>query len=305
MRPARAAEMRAKRRAGIGSIPSDEDVRRASITHHTPREASMIPFRVVDAFTDRPFGGNPAAVVLLDRWRPDEWLQLVGREMNLSETAFLVARGGSEFELRWFTPKVEVALCGHATLAAAHALWEAGTVPRAPLGFSTKSGTLTAAPLPSGEVELNFPATPATPAAAPPGLLDALGAKAVAVARNEFDYLVEFGSEGEVRSLRPDFAQLGGTDCRGVIVTARSDDPRYDFVSRFFAPKAGINEDPVTGSAHCCLSEWWGEKLGKVEMVGFQASERGGVVKVVRDRGRVNLIGRAVTVCRGELLVPE
>jgi PhzF family phenazine biosynthesis protein len=136
-------------------------------------------------------------------------------------------------------------------------------------------------------------------------LLDALGAEAVSVGRNEFDYLVELGSAEEVQSLRPDFGKLAATECRGVIVTATSDDPRFDFVSRFFAPQAGINEDPVTGSAHCCLSEWWGEKLGKAEMVGFQASERGGVVKVVRDSGRVKLVGRAVTVSRGELLVAE
>jgi PhzF family phenazine biosynthesis protein len=264
----------------------------------------MIPISVVDAFTDKPFAGNPAAVCVLEMWPADEWLQLVGREMNLSETAFLVPRGGNEFELRWFTPRVEVALCGHATLAAAHALWEGGRAARAAVGFHTrKSGRLTATPRPTGEIELDFPAKPSAPVAAPAGLLEALGAKAVAVGHNEFDYLVEVASECELRGLRPDFAKLIAAECRGVIVTARADDSRFDFVSRFFAPKAGIDEDPVTGSAHCCLSEYWGEKLSKSELVGYQASERGGVVRVVRDSGRVKLVGRATTVWRGELLV--
>jgi PhzF family phenazine biosynthesis protein len=264
----------------------------------------MIPITVVDAFADRHFSGNPAAVCLLERWPSDEWLQLVAREMNLSETAFLVPRAAGDFDLRWLTPRVEVALCGHATLASAHVLWESGRGDRSPLGFHTKSGRLTAIALPSGEIELDFPAKPATTAQAPPGLLEALGTTVVAVARNEFDYLVELASEDDVRALHPDFVKLAVTDCRGVIATARSADPRFDFISRFFAPRAGVNEDPVTGSAHCCLSEWWGEKLGKSAMVGFQASERGGIVKVTRDRGRVKLAGKAVTVSRGELLVP-
>lgn len=266
----------------------------------------MIPLSVVDAFTDRPFAGNPAAVCVLDRYPSDAWLQLVGREMNLSETAFLVNRGSNNFSLRWFTPCVEVALCGHATLASAHALWESGIAHRSQLAFDTKSGPLFAVPLPDGQIELSFPPKPATPCEPPPGLLTALGTDAVAVGKNEFDYLVELPSEAAVRALRPDFVKLAQTACRGVIVTAKSDDPRFDFVSRFFAPQEGINEDPVTGSAHSCLSEYWGPKLDKTEMVGYQASERGGVVRVVRDlsRGRVKLLGRAVTVTRGELLTP-
>jgi PhzF family phenazine biosynthesis protein len=265
----------------------------------------MIPLSVVDAFTDRPFGGNPAAVCVLERWPSDEWLQLVGRELNLSETAFLVPRSVAEYELRWFTPRVEVALCGHATLASAHALWESGTAPRGSVAFHTRtSGALSAVPLPSGEIELDFPAKPAKPWAGPVELCKALGTSGVAAGKNEYDALVELASEAAVRDLDPDFDHLQRIDCRGVIVTAKSDDPRFDFVSRFFAPSAGINEDPVTGSAHCCLAEWWGDKLGKSEMVGYQASERGGVVRVVRDRAnaRVKLIGRAVTVSRGELL---
>ncbi len=268
----------------------------------------MIPLSVIDAFTEVPFGGNPAAVCLLDEMKPwpsDAWLQKVGREMNLSETAFLRRHEGCEYELRWFTPTVEVALCGHATLASAHFLWESGKAKGEVLTFQTrKSGPLAASRLPTGEVELDFPARPAKPCDPPPGMLEALGAKAVTVGHNSDDYLVMVSSETEVRSMRPDFARLAATECRGVIVTAKSADPRFDFVSRFFAPAAGVNEDPVTGSAHCCLSEWWGEKLGKSELTAFQASERGGVVRVKRDRGRVKLIGCAVTITRGELLVP-
>ncbi|MBX9580217.1 MAG: PhzF family phenazine biosynthesis protein [Gemmataceae bacterium] len=262
---------------------------------------------VVDAFTDRPFGGNPAGVCLLDRaWPSDRWLQLVGREVNLAETAFLVRRSAAEYDLRWFTPAVEVDLCGHATLGSAHALWENGPAPRERLTFHTKSGPLTAAPAVGGQIELDFPVTPSTACEPPAGLLDALGAAAGWVGRSCFDYLVEVGSDAEVRALRPDFRRLVALGCRGVIVTAKSADPAYDFVSRFFAPGAGIDEDPVTGSAHCCLADYWGKKLGKDEMVGFQASERGGVVRVIRRDDRVGLVGRAVLMSRGELLVkPE
>jgi predicted PhzF superfamily epimerase YddE/YHI9 len=262
----------------------------------------MIPLSVVDAFTDVPFGGNPAAVCLLDCWPTDACLQLVAREMNLSETAFLVPRSENAFELRWFTPKVEVALCGHATLASAHFLWGSGTTTRDDLTFHTRnSGALAARRLPSGEIEMDFPPRPAIPCEAPPGLIEALGASAVAVGRNSDDYLVEVATEGEVRTLAPDFVRLARTESRGVIVTTKSDDARFDFVSRFFAPAAGIDEDPVTGSAHCCLSEWWGPRLGKDEMTGFQASKRTGVVRVVRANGRVKLIGRAVTITTGHL----
>jgi predicted PhzF superfamily epimerase YddE/YHI9 len=262
------------------------------------------PLYVVDAFTDRPFAGNPAAVCWLDSWPDDVWLQNVGREMNLSETAFLVRRDGVEFDLRWFTPAVEVSLCGHATLASAHAIWDSAALPQMPLVFHTKSGPLTAAPLPTGEIELDFPARPATPAEAPAGFLEALGAKAKWVGSNGDDYLIEVATAAEVRMLIPDFKKLAATKCRGVIVTARSDDASFDFISRFFAPGSGIDEDPVTGSAHCCLSEHWGPKFGKSEMIGYQASARGGVVRVNRRGDRVGLIGRAVTVSRGVLCVP-
>jgi predicted PhzF superfamily epimerase YddE/YHI9 len=244
-------------------------------------------------------------VCVFDRYPPDEWLQLLGREMNLSETACLVHRSDGEFDLRWFTPAVEVALCGHATLGSAHALWENGFADvRRQVTFHTHSGPLTASRLASGEIELNFPAKPASPASPPPGLLDALGTTAVWVGRNQFDYLLELSDERVLRRLTPDFGKLAAVECRGLIVTSRSDDAQFDFVSRFFAPGAGINEDPVTGSAHCCLAEYWGEKLGKAEMTGYQASARGGVVRVLRRGVRVALIGRAVTISRGELLVP-
>lgn len=258
-----------------------------------------IPLFVVDAFTDKPFGGNPAGVCVLESWPSDGWLQNVGREMNLAETAFLVRRAECDFDLRWFTPAVEVALCGHATLGSAHALWENEYAPRKKLSFHTHSGVLTAMPV-TGGIELDFPATPATPCNPPEGLLESLGVSAVSVGRSEFDFLVEVESEAAVRKVQPDFARLGTVACRGVIVTSRSD--QYDFVSRFFAPAAGVPEDPVTGSAHCCLAEFWGEKLGKTEMTGFQASARGGVVRVVRGGGRVKLIGRAVLMTRGVLL---
>ena len=263
------------------------------------------PLYVVDAFTDRPFGGNPAGVCLLERaWPSDRWLQQVGQEVNLAETAFLVRRAETEYDLRWFTPAVEVDLCGHATLGSAHALWEYDHAPRRTLTFHTRSGPLTASPAGDGQIDLDFPVKPAKPCDPPPGLLDALGASAVAVGRNSFDYIVEVHSDAEVRALRPDLRRVAAIECRGVIVTARSADGAYDFVSRFFAPASGIDEDPVTGSAHCCLAEYWGQRLGKSDLVGYQASARGGVVRVARRGDRVGLIGRAVLVSRGELLVP-
>jgi len=266
----------------------------------------MTPLSVIDAFTDAPFAGNPAAVCLLpaaESWPSDAWLQNVAREMNLSETAFLRLRTGGEYELRWFTPAVEVALCGHATLAAAHYLWEAGAEQELLMFQTQRSGLLLATRSAGGEIELDFPAQPATACAPPDGMVDALGTPAVAVARNADDFLVEVATADAVRALKPNFPALAQAECRGVIVTAASDDPKYDFVSRFFAPRAGIDEDSVTGSAHCCLAEYWGERFGKSELTGFQASARGGVVRVGRDGTRVKLIGRAVTVTRGELLV--
>jgi len=266
------------------------------------RAANPLSFYLVDAFTDRPFAGNPAVVCPLSAWRDDAWLQLVAREMNQSETAFVVENCDG-FDLRWFTPKVEVDLCGHATLASAFALWQAGFAKRGELiRFSTRSGILTANPQ-GDEIELDFPLKPQQSAQAPSGLTAALGIEPLYVGRNQFDYLVEVDSAQTLRQLTPDFSRLSAVECRGTIVTARSDDPQYDFLSRFFAPAAGILEDPVTGSAHCCLADFWGKRLGKTSLVGYQASPRGGIVRVTVERDRVRLGGRAVLVGQGELLV--
>lgn len=262
-----------------------------------------IPIYQVDAFTDEPFRGNPAAVCLLPEAGDETWMQDVAREMNLSETAFLV-RQGDGFNLRWFTPAVEVSLCGHATLASAHVLWETGLLGLADQArFFTRSGLLTAVRQGDG-IELDFPATPPEPASAPPGLADALGVVPLSIARSRFDYLVEVDSEETVRGLRPDFARLKALQVRGVMVTCAASTPKADFVSRFFAPGAGIDEDPVTGSAHCCLGPFWSQRFGKQEMMAYQASARGGVVRVRVEGERVRLGGRAVTVLRGELVEP-
>lgn len=255
----------------------------------------------VDAFTDSAFRGNPAAVCFLDGARDDAWMANVAAEMNLSETAFLAQRDGS-WSLRWFTPAVEVDLCGHATLASAHAIWSEGVSGDGVLRFQTRSGELTARR--DGElIELDFPVKREEPIAAPAGLLDALGvADAVYVGRNQFDYVVELSSADEVRSLNPDHAVLRQLPVRGIIVTARGDGD-YDFISRFFAPGSGIDEDPVTGSAHCCLTPYWAQRLGRNELRAWQASPRGGALRVRLDGDRVKLAGRAVTVLRGELLV--
>jgi len=259
------------------------------------------PLFVVDAFTEHAFAGNPAAVCLLPAWRDDRWLQNVAREMNLSETAFLV-RTDDGFELRWFTPAVEVDLCGHATLAAAHVLWEQELVPaRREIRLATRSGILTTVQRDDG-IEMDFPRTAEQPAEPPPNLIAALDVTPKYVGKNRFDYLIEVGSEETVRGLRPDFALLASLPVRGVIVTSRSADARFDFVSRFFAPAAGIDEDPVTGSAHCCLGDFWSKRLGKTEFVAYQASARGGVVRLRVGDERVCLQGQAVTVTRGELL---
>jgi PhzF family phenazine biosynthesis protein len=255
----------------------------------------------VDAFTDRPFSGNPAAVCILPEKRPDAWMRDVAREMNLSETAFLVPRGDG-FDLRWFTPAVEVDLCGHATLASAHVLWEDGHLaPDAPARFHTKSGLLTAEKR-GPWIEMDFPAEPATESEESPDLKEALGVRPEYVGRNRFDLLVEVDSEETVRRLRPDFTWLSTITTRGVIVTSRASSRECDFVSRFFAPAAGIDEDPVTGSSHCCLGPHWGAKLGKERLVGYQASARGGTVTVKMKGDRVVLGGAAVTVLRAELL---
>lgn len=228
-------------------------------------------------------------------------MQDVAQEMNLSETAFVHPQSG-DYQLRWFTPAVEVTLCGHATLAAAHILWETDGLPsHAPARFHTKSGLLTCRRK-GQEIEMDFPAQPAQPATAPEGLTRALGVEPCFVGRSALDYLVEVDSPETVRSLSPDFARLSELPVRGVIVTSRSDLPGFDFVSRFFAPAAGVQEDPVTGSAHCTLGPYWQARLARTELVARQLSARGGVVRVRVAGDRVFLAGNAITVMRGELL---
>ena len=264
------------------------------------------PLVQVDAFTSQPFAGNPAAVCVLETARDQEWMQLVAREMNLSETAFVVRQPSQgEWGLRWFTPVAEVDLCGHATLATAHVLFEDGHASRDDaLHFRTRSGRLTARSS-GGWIEMDFPSLPPEAAPAPPGLLEALSLESGApifIGRNASDWIVAVRDAALVRALAPDLMRLGSIEARGVIVTAPSDDSRYDFISRFFAPAVGVPEDPVTGSAHCCLAPFWAERLGRSELIGYQASARGGEVRVRHEGSRVMLTGQAVTVLKAELV---
>jgi PhzF family phenazine biosynthesis protein len=255
----------------------------------------------VDAFTDEPFSGNPAAVCILPEPRDEIWMQNVAKEMNLSETAFL-SKQHDGFNLRWFTPRVEVDLCGHATLASAHILWEIGMLDRNEQAkFHTRSGLLTAELRRDG-VELDFPATPEERTSIPVGLSEALGIDPKYVGKSKFDYLVEVTSEEIVRNLTPDFTLLRKLPIRGIMVTSSADSPEYDFLSRFFAPGVGIDEDPVTGSSHCCLGPFWSKRFGKSDFVAYQASERGGILRVLVIGERVYLRGQAVTVLRGEIV---
>lgn len=259
-----------------------------------------IPIFIVDAFAERPFQGNPAAVCPLEAPADAGWMQRVAAEMNLSETAFVVPNG-TGFDLRWFTPRVEVDLCGHATLATAHLLWEQKLAPAGEaIRFQTQSGQLTCLKS-RGRIELDFPAEPPRAVAPLPELAMALGAEPLYLGRNRFDVLAEFASEEAVAQLRPDFTRLEAIPARGIIATARSSDPRFDFVSRFFAPAVGVNEDPVCGSAHCCLGPFWSTKLNKADLVGHQISARGGIVGVRVLEQRVVLSGVAVTVLVGRL----
>jgi PhzF family phenazine biosynthesis protein len=263
--------------------------------------STALPLYQVDSFTDRPFAGNPAAVCLLPEARDAGWMQQVGAEMNLSETSFLVPRHDG-FDLRWFTPATEVDLCGHATLAAAHVLWETKRLAAdSPARFHTRSGVLTCV-LRDGRIEMDFPSTPPVASSPQPGLAEALGGTPRWVGKARYDLFAEFESESVIRALKPDFKRIAELGGRGFIVTAQATTPGFDFVSRFFAPAAGVDEDPVTGSAHCCLAPFWAARLGKQEMIGYQASRRGGVIGVRTSGDRVQLIGKAVTVLAGELL---
>jgi predicted PhzF superfamily epimerase YddE/YHI9 len=289
-----------------------------------------IPISQVDSFTSVPFAGNPAAVCVLPEPRSAAWMQNVAREMNVSETAFLVRKDG-RYDLRWFTPAVEVDLCGHATLASAHILWESGELaPREDACFETRSGLLIARQAkgaiaaagsiavggsieaegsikaePSsragGWIEMDFPSDPPAEIATPPGLAEMLGCDPAWVGKGRFDLFVQTDTEQTVRALKPDFRALTELPYRGIVVTAESSEG-YDFVSRFFAPASGIDEDPVTGSAHCSLGPFWQQRLGRDRLTAFQASARGGEVRVEPRGERVLLAGKAVTVLRGELL---
>ncbi|WDQ17265.1 PhzF family phenazine biosynthesis protein [Rhodopirellula sp. P2] len=261
----------------------------------------------VDAFTDVPFGGNPAAICLVQEYPSDEWMQQLASEMNLSETAFLVPLADpAEYQLRWFTPSVEVDLCGHATLAAAHVLWEQDRVEDdVVIRFQTRSGELACSRSASG-ITLDFPAAPLSAlddSKLESQLKAAMGIQKAEVLRTPFDLLMITESRETVVDLQPDFSLLTAVPTRGVIVTAAEDDAEFDFVSRFFAPRCGIEEDPVTGSAHCCLAPYWAQRLGTNTLVGYQASGRGGVVRCEVVADRVRLTGSAVTVLEGRLKV--
>ena len=254
---------------------------------------------VVDAFTDRPFAGNPAAVAMVEAFPADDHMQAVAREMNLSETAFVASRPDGGHDLRWFTPVVEVDLCGHATLAAAHVLGGAAR-------FHTRSGALVCTPAAQGWIEMDFPADPPAPETPPPSIAPALGVDVPSVrafARARHDLLVELVDADAVRAVHPDQAAVAALGSRCVIVTAAGERAGVDCVSRVFAPNAGIPEDPVTGSAHCALAVYWGDRLGRDQLVGEQASARGGVVRMRRDGERVVLGGQAVTVSQVRLVV--
>jgi len=256
---------------------------------------------VVDAFTHVAFAGNPAAVCVLTEPTTDVWMQSVAREMKHSETAFCIPLHDGSFRLRWFTPGGEVRLCGHATLAAAHVLWEEGWLEhRRTAHFSTLSGELTATPL-GRVIELDFPARPPSEVEAPAGLLDSLGVTASWVGRDLDDYLVLLADEAAVRACNPDFGSLSSVETRGIIITAPAERDDVDFVSRFFAPRMGINEDPVTGSAHCSLAPFWAERLDKTQMAARQLSARGGELQVELADDRVKLRGTCVTTLRGNL----
>ena len=258
------------------------------------------PLIWVDAFTDTPFRGNPAAICLLDAPLAEPTMQSLAFELGLAETAYVVPRADGDHDLRWFTPTVEIPLCGHATLASAHALFESGRASDT-VTFHTLSGPLTCTRLPGGHVEMDFPAVPPTPVEPAPGLLDALGiTDAVAVLDNKQWFIVEVATAAEVEALTPDLRRLE-TIVDGASVTARSDRAGIDIVSRVFGPGVGVDEDAVTGSVHCALTPYWAAKLGTPELVAYQASARGGTLRCRLEGDRVFLAGPAVTVLRGEV----
>lgn len=261
-----------------------------------------LTFRQVAAFTNKPFAGNPAAVCLLTEPGEEEWLRKVAQELDLPATAFIYPEE-DYFNLRWFTATAELELCGHGTLASAYVLYELGQVALdATVRFKTRSGFLSATRQ-TDWIELDLPSEPTQPVAAPPELLEALGVKPKFVGKSRLDYLVEVETEAELLNLMPDFALLKTVPTRGVIVTTRATTGQYDIVSRFFAPSVGINEDPVTGSAHCTLAPYWLERLGKLQLLAYQASRRGGTLQLRQEDNRVYLAGQAITIISGELKI--
>lgn len=259
-------------------------------------------FWTIDTFTNQLFKGNPAAVCVVDSFPLPLLMQKIATEINLSETAFIVGKPNAHYDIRWFTPLTEVELCGHATLAAAHVLWRELSVEDNPIYFDSPSGVLMASHT-GNEITIDLPAYSHEPMAIPDGLTDALGISPVCVSKAHDDCIVELCTFADVVNLKPNIASLQDINCRGVIVTADGKaGGNYDFVSRFFAPRVGVTEDPVTGSAHCKLAPYWAERLGKNELIGYQASKQSGVVKVRYEFNRVHLTGEAVTVLEGKFL---
>jgi len=254
-----------------------------------------LPLYQVDAFTNEPFKGNPAAVCLLKKARPEEWMRALAAEMNLSETAFVLPQG-EEFNLHWFTPTTEMDLCGHATLASAHTLWEAGVIsPEKKIRFRTRSGLLTITRQ-RDWIEMDFPARSWCSVSENEGVIDAIGTVPEEVYQSGDNLLFIYESEKTVRNLKPNFSALKTYEYHGVIVSSPADSPQFDFVSRFFAPAIEVDEDPVTGSSHCTLAPFWGERLRKVIMTAAQVSKRGGELKLRVSAERVYISGQAVTV---------
>ncbi len=254
---------------------------------------------IVDAFTEKPYKGNPAAVCILESAKSDEWMQNVAKEMNLSETAFLLENDG-EFSLRWFTPEAEVDLCGHATLASAHILLSQHLFLNHKIRFNTKSGLITAEKI-GDWIQMNFPLEIEHPCEPPTELIKGLNVGFKYVGKNRLDYIVEVENEEVLKSLNPDFNLLKSVQSRGIIVTCKSNRPDIDFVSRCFYPAVGVNEDPVTGSAHCCLGPYWQKKLDKSELFAYQMSNRGGFLKLSILENRILISGQAVTTLIGKL----
>ncbi|OGI04475.1 MAG: oxidoreductase [Candidatus Melainabacteria bacterium GWF2_37_15] len=262
----------------------------------------QINFYQVDSFTDKPYYGNPAGVVVLDAQADESWMRKIAEEMNLSETAFVYPISANNYNLRWFTPVAEVDLCGHATLAAAHILWEKEFVKKSEqIRFQTKSGELICCNN-DGLIQMDFPKEEASEISVPEELLKGVGVEVLYTGKNRMDYIVEVESEKIVKNLTPDINMLKKAGMRGVIVTSRSDNSEFDFVSRFFAPAVGIEEDPVTGSAHCCLAPYWAKKLNKNQFKALQLSKRQGVLYLELNNDRVKISGNAVTVFEGRIL---